>query len=216
MVWWSQNLAIWWLEIHMVRWVILHIVRNLMPGLFGYHPRKPECLVPTVKHGARSVMIWAAISSNLLVLYLLWMGKLLPVTTWTFKVARCILWFRCCFLTMLQFFKTIHHTHSQMCSVLVWGAWKSSLASTIDHLKYHRTTVVSFREQGEKQIPSIISQATRRRVVHYFTRDYSVSSKKDTSCVTDKWWPNSILIKKCVSFTTVSIIFVHPPYMLPS
>jgi len=31
-------------------------------------------------------------------------------------------------------------------------------------LKYHRTTaVVSFREQGEKQIPSlIISQATRR------------------------------------------------------
>jgi len=30
-------------------------------------------------------------------------------------------------------------------------------------LKYHRTTVISFREQGEKQIPSfIITQATRR------------------------------------------------------
>jgi len=80
--------------------------------------------------------------------------------------------------------------------------------------------LVSFREQGEKQIPSKISQASRRRVVHYSTRDYSeltrVYSKKDTSCVTGKWWPNSILIKKCISFTAVSIIFVHPLYMLPS
>jgi len=31
-----------------------------------------------------------------------------------------------------------------------------------------------------------------------------------------KWWPNSLLIKKCVSFTAASIIFVHPLYMLPS
>jgi len=61
------------------------------------------------------------------------------------------------------------------------------------------------REQGEKQTPSIISQATRRRVVQYSTTDYS-----------DKWWPNSILVKKCVNFTVVSIIFVHPLYMLPS
>ena len=56
--------------------------------------------------------------------------------------------------------------------------------------------LVSFREQGEKQIPSIINQSTRRRVVQYSTRDYS----KDTSCVTCHWWPNSILIKKGVSF----------------
>ena len=65
--------------------------------------------------------------------------------------------------------------------------------------------LVSFREQGEKQIPSIISRATRRRVVQYSTTDFS-----------GKWWPNSILIKKCVSFTAVSIIFVHPLYMMPS
>jgi hypothetical protein len=43
----------------------------------------PFCLVPTVKHVARSVMIWAAISSILLGLYFLWMVELLPVTTWT-------------------------------------------------------------------------------------------------------------------------------------
>ena len=47
-------------------------------------------------------------------------------------------------------------------------------------------------------MPSIISKATRRRGVQYSTRDYSeltwVYSKKDTSCVTGKWWPNSILM----------------------
>jgi len=43
----------------------------------------PECLVPTVEHGNRSVMIWAAVSSILLVIYLLSMVELLPVTTWT-------------------------------------------------------------------------------------------------------------------------------------
>ena len=56
----------------------------------------------------------------------------------------------------------------------------SSLASTVTHLKYRQANVVSFRELGEKQIPSIISQATKRSVVEYFTRDYLVYSKKDT------------------------------------
>jgi hypothetical protein len=72
----------------------------------------------------------------------------------------------------------------------------SSLASTLTQLKYHRITVASFREQGDKQIPSIISQATRIVVVQYSTRDYSEFTRvycKDTSCVTGKCWPNSIL-----------------------
>ena len=43
-----------------------------------------------------------------------------------------------------------------------------------------------------------------------------VYSKKDTTRVICKWWPNSILTFLCVSFTAVSIIFVHPLYMLPN
>ena len=159
-----------------------------------------------MKHGARSVMIWSAISGILLVLYFIWMVKLLPVTAW------------------MRFFKMIRHAHSQKCSVLIWGAWRctstSSLASTVTHFKYHCITVVSLWEQGEKQISYIICQATRRIVVQYSARDHSeltrVYSKEDTTCVTGKWWPNYILIKKCVSFTVVSVIFVHPLYILPS
>ena len=126
----------------------------------------------------------------------------------------------------MQFAKIIHtHTHTlcHKCSVLVWWAWRctstSSLASTIARLNYHQTTVVSFKEYSEKQIPFyIISQATRRcsfwRGVQYNTRDYSeliwVYSEKDTSYITGKWWTNSVLIKKRVSSTLVFIILSIP------
>jgi hypothetical protein len=50
--------------------------------------------------------------------------------------------------------------------------------------------------------------------LQYSTRDYSVPiwvySKKDTWCITGKWRPNSVLIKKFVSFTGVSIILSIP------
>ena len=50
--------------------------------------------------------------------------------------------------------------------------------------------------------------------IQYSTRDYSelirIYSKKGTSRTAGKWWPNSKLINKLVSFTTVSIIFSIP------
>jgi len=149
------------------------------------------------------LMIWAAVSSILLVLYLLCMVELLPVTTWTFEVARYyILWSRCCFLTIMQFSRrqfAIHTARSVQ-------SWFEEHEDALRHLLWLAELpdfnmiepLASFREQGQKQIPSIISQATRRRGVQYSTRDYSeltwVYSKKDTSCVTGKWWPNSILM----------------------
>jgi len=132
----------------------------------------------------------------LLVLWLLWIVELLPVTMWTFQVTRCILWSRC-FIMMKQFFKIINpYTQPEVFSLgLIWCTSTSSPASTIDRLKYHQNTVVSFREYGEKQIPSsIIPQATTKcspwRVVKYSTTDYSeliwFYSKKDTSCILAK------------------------------
>jgi len=48
------------------------MVPNIGPGLCSDITKEaynPECLVPTVKHGVRSVIIWEAVSSILLVLY---------------------------------------------------------------------------------------------------------------------------------------------------
>jgi len=106
--------------------------------------------------------------------------------------------------------------HTQECSVSVWGVWRctstSSVASTDAKLKYCRTTVGSYTEQSEKQISSIIAQAASNSCTVFSTRDYSeltrVSSKKDTSCVRGKWWPNSILIKKYVSYGLSSPLYL--------
>ena len=187
---------------------------------------KPECLVPTVQHGGRSVMIWAAIP---------WYSAG-PVITLNGRNTAS----DCVDIVANQTHPTVQmlfpnndpvlqdnnlpiRTHSQQCSVLVWGAWrcisKSSLASITARLKYHQTTVVSFREQVEKQIASsITSQATRIwsswAAVQYSSRDCSeliwVYSKNDTICITGKWWPNSLLIGICVSFTTVFSILTVP------
>jgi hypothetical protein len=80
--------------------------------------------------------------------------------------------------------------------------------------------VVSFREYSKEIPSSIISQANGRcsswRVVQYSIRDYSELTWvyiKDTSCITCKCWPNSMWIKKYVSFTTVFIILSTPCIM---
>jgi hypothetical protein len=69
------------------------------------------------------------------------------------------------FLTMTQFFKMTIRPYTQP-KVVILGLRSMKmhftifLASTTARLKYHRTTVVGFKEEGKKQIPSITSQAT--------------------------------------------------------
>ena len=97
-----------------------------------------------------------------------------------------------------------------------------------------------FLHHPSKQLERVVQYSTR-----YYSELTWVYSKKDTSCARGKWWPNSILtltlltwkigwannasrwqmefnlvfkglIKKYISFTAVSISFVHPLYILPS
>jgi len=155
----------------------------------------PECLVPSVKHGGGSVLIWAAIS---------WYcaGPIIALNGWiTASDYMDILGNQVHAVVQMLFPDNeavvqddSSPIQSQKCSFLDWGAWictlTSSSASTIARFNYHQFTVVSFREYGEKQIPSsIISQANIRfstwRVVQYSPRDYSecmwICSKKDTN-----------------------------------
>jgi len=87
----------------------------------------------------------------------------------------CFLWSRCFFPNNETIFEDnnmpIHTARSVQ-------SWFEEDEDSLKHLwlaqlKYHQTSVVSFREQGEKQIPFIISQTTRGRVEQYSARDYS-------------------------------------------
>ena len=54
-----------WIYVNMIRWVVLHIVPNIRLGLClenAHAAYNPERLVPTVKCGGGSTMIWTAIS----------------------------------------------------------------------------------------------------------------------------------------------------------
>jgi len=71
-------------------------------------------------------------------------------------------------LKIMQLFKMTARSYTaESAQSWCWGAWRctstSYLVSSMTRLEHHQTTVVSFREYGEKQIPSnIISPATRR------------------------------------------------------
>ena len=107
----------------------------------------PECMVPTVKHGDRSVIIWTAISWNSA-------GPLITLNAASDYVD--ILGDQVHSVVQLLFPNNVavfqdgsSSTHSQKCSILGWGACSEcSLASTVTRLKYYRTTVVGFREFG--------------------------------------------------------------------
>jgi hypothetical protein len=106
MVWRSWNLDVWWLEIHTtVRWIVLHVVSSIRPVCVRRTPKKTynlEYLVPTVKHGARSVVIWAAISWYSAGSIIFLIGR---ITAGDYVDVIGILWSRGCFIKMLQFFK---------------------------------------------------------------------------------------------------------------
>lgn len=58
--------------------------------------------------------------------------------------------------------------------------------------------------------PEDVLHEERYNTVLQTVQNLWVYCKKKTSCVTDKWWPNSTLIQKWVSFTTASIILSIP------
>jgi hypothetical protein len=75
-----------------------------------YVRRTPEeSLVPIVKHGGDSVTVWAVISwySTLFAPLLPFMAELLPGSTWSGWIIRCIPRFRRYFRTTTQFEKTL-------------------------------------------------------------------------------------------------------------
>jgi hypothetical protein len=125
-----------------------------------------------VKHGGGSVTVWAAVS---------WFGILLvPIITLHGRITtreyvgslgnqvHPIIQMFFFFQTTMQFCKkTLPHPHSWNCSVMVWRTrrWTStsSLASIITRFEHYWTTLVSFGDYSEEQIPtSNISKATWR------------------------------------------------------
>ena len=138
-----------------------------------------ECLVPNVKYGSRSVMIWAVISLYSAGSIITLSGRI-TASDQVYPLVQKV------FPNNSSRWEFVN-TRSQKCSVFVSGAWictpASSLASTLTRLKYHWTTVVSFREQGEKQTSSsIISQATRRCLRNLKIVCLPNASGTETSC----------------------------------
>jgi len=202
-----------------------HCSQHQVRFMFGEHPRKPynsECLVPSIKHGGRSVMIWAAIS---------WYSAG-PINTLSSQITASdymdILGTHMHLKVQMLFpnnnavFQEDIRPYTQL-QVFGLGFRSMKMHFNIFPAQHNFQTKIPSNHCGQFhrigwEADSIIHQATigssSWRVAHYSTRDYAqltwVYSKKDSRCITGKWWPKSILIKKGVSFTNISIILSIP------
>jgi len=72
---------------------------------------------------------------------------------------------------------TIFKDDSPIHAIISVQSWFEMHEDALQHLlrlvRSPNLNIISWRDQGEKQILSIISQATRRRLVHCSTRNYS-------------------------------------------
>jgi len=76
--------------------------------------------------------------------------------------------------------------------------------------QYHRTIVVSLESRVRSRFP--LASSLKEQEEEQYSIPLQTIQNLHESIANGKWWPNSILIKKCVSFTAVSIIFVHLLY----
>ena len=170
-------------------------------GLKPEEVHKTERLIWTAKHGCGSVVIFAAMSwysaGPLVTLncritasdYVDTVGnQVLPAVQMSFPKNIAV------------FQRDYSPAHSQKCSVLVWAAWRctstSSQANTIARLKYHWTSVVSFREQVRSRFPPPSSLNVLEDVLHKERYSspletvqnlYESIAMRTQTCFTGKW-----------------------------
>jgi hypothetical protein len=154
----------------MVRWVVLHVVDYFRKSLClentqGRLQSRMSGSVPTVKHGGGSVMVWVeipwySVGSN--ITQHGWITAREYVDRLSNQVHSIISEQQCSFPR-----QQCPHSHSWNCSIMVRRAWRwtstSSLDSTITRFEHHWTTLISFVDYSEEQIPtSNIFKATWR------------------------------------------------------
>jgi hypothetical protein len=108
-------------------------------------PHDPECLVPTAKHGGGCIMIWAAISWYSAGLRITLNGRITASNYADTLRNQVHPMFQILFLRMMYVFKMKIRPYAQPeVFSLCLRIMKMHFNAT-GRLKYHRTTVVSFR-----------------------------------------------------------------------